>query len=126
MQVGAIEKAMEKVSIEPFTLSLSGLGNFRRRGRDLYWIGVDKCTELTSLYKQLSKELTAFGFEIETREYKPHLTIGREIVMERNFDKEVFSEGLLPISMEVSKISLMKSERINGILKYVEVSSKEL
>jgi 2'-5' RNA ligase len=124
--LAAVKGVMDRISADPFTITIAGLGKFKRRGGDIYWLGIDRTKELTDLYSQISSELYSLGFDIEKREYKPHLTLGREVILQRNFDEKTFSEKLSPISMEVSRISLMKSERINGKLTYTEIYYKQL
>jgi 2'-5' RNA ligase len=124
-KISSVKQAMNKVSAEPFRLTLGGLGKFRRNGGDIYWIGVDQSTNLSKVYNQLFGELTKAGFAIEKRDFKPHLTLGRKVILRGNFDKNQFSRTISPMSMEVDKISLMKSERINGRLAYTEIYAKE-
>ncbi|NLP31304.1 MAG: RNA 2',3'-cyclic phosphodiesterase [Clostridiales bacterium] len=126
MNLEAVKNAMDKVSVDPFNITISGLGKFRRRGGDIYWLGIDKSDKLNNLYNQISSELYNLGFDIEKREYKPHLTLGREVILQRNFNEIEFNENLSPITMDISRISLMKSERINGKLTYTEIYFKEL
>jgi RNA 2',3'-cyclic 3'-phosphodiesterase len=122
----AVKSAMNRVSGEPFRLSLSGFGKFKRNGRDIHWAGVDKSEALLSIQKQLSFELEKSGFQLENREYSPHLTLGREISL-MDPSKNIYES--LPAErqeMTVSRLSLMKSERINGKLAYSEIYGKDL
>jgi 2'-5' RNA ligase len=66
------------------------------------------------------------GFNIEIREFKPHLTLGREIVVDDGFDREMFLKNIPKIDVKINKISLMKSEKINGKLTYTEIYKKQL
>lgn len=125
-RVEGIKQAMGKVTVEKFAFSMSGLGHFKRNGGDIYWIGVDKDHTLAALHCQLCRGLIQAGFTIEKREFKPHLTLGREIRLTDSFNKEAFSKTLQPVSLDVDKISLMKSERINGKLTYTEIYAKAL
>lgn len=125
-KVSAIRQAMDALNANSFTLSVRGIGKFRRDGGDIYWFGIDKNQQLVELQKQLSRQLSNMGFMLESREYKPHLTLGREIILDEDFDELEFSKTIVPISMNVLKISLMKSERINGKLTYTEIYTKQL
>lgn len=125
-RIDYIKRAMDKVSVEKFKLTMGGLGNFRREGGDIYWIGVDKNPALEAIHRQLCADLTESGFCIEKRDFKPHLTIGRQIRMQDNFNKQEFIKTITSFNMNVDKISLMKSERINGKLTYTEVYGKSL
>lgn len=125
-KINKVKQAMDRISVEPFDLALDEFGNFQRLGGDIYWIGVEQNTNLFAIYSLLCRELNRGGFAIENRNFKPHLTLGREVMLDRNFDKSEFSREIPSITMEVSKISLMKSERINGKLTYTEIYGKEL
>lgn len=124
--IAAIQQAMDKAAVEKFKLSMSGLGSFKRSGGDLYWLGVDKNPTLAALHSRLSRGLREAGFTVERREFQPHLTLAREIRLKDSFNQEAFSKTVPSLSLEVDKISLMKSERINGKLTYTEVYAKNL
>jgi 2'-5' RNA ligase len=124
-KISSVKQAMNRVSAEPFRLTLGGLGKFHRRGGDIYWIGVEHNISLTKVYNQLCGELAGAGFAVEKRGFKPHLTLGRKVILNDSFDKNQFSMTIPPMSMEVVRISLMKSERINEKLTYTEIYTKE-
>lgn len=113
------KQAMNSVMAGPFELALSGFGNFS----NTYWVGIDKNDPLIRIQADLSAELKKFGFQIENREYKPHLTLCREATFESTFNKADFSGSIEPMRMTVDRISLMKSERVNGRMVYTEMYS---
>lgn len=125
-QVEQAKQAMDQVAAQPFVLYFGGVGTFRRDGGDIYWVGVDKNPLLTDLYQQLVLALTKQGFSLENREYRPHLTLGRQIRMEPEFDQEKFARSIPRMSCTVSSISLMNSERVNGKLTYTEIYRRVL
>lgn len=124
--VSAVKEAMLRVRRLPFVLKIGKLGKFGRGGKDIYWLGVDRCLALEETQKELSAALRNKGFAIEQREYRPHLTLGREAVLLNNFDKDAFEKSLGTITQEVRTIDLMKSERIGGRLTYTKVYSVAL
>ncbi|HBS93496.1 MAG TPA: hypothetical protein DEA85_05705, partial [Firmicutes bacterium] len=79
-----------------------------------------------NIYAQLSESLSQKGFVLERRPYKPHLTLGRELVLKEEINPREFQKTIEPMRLEVAKISLMQSERIAGRLKYTEIYSREL
>lgn len=121
-----IEKAIDAVSAQPFTLSIGGFGKFRRNGGDIYWAGVKPSNELQHVYRQLYTALTAADFKLENREYRPHLTLGREVTLPDGWDKKDTDSALQDVSMPVTAIHLMKSERFGGKLTYTSIYKKEL
>ena len=97
------------------------MGRFHRDGGDTYWVGIEKSPALSTLANNLSAVLRSAGFKMEDREYKPHITIGREVTANRKIEFAVPAN-----SMPVNRISLMKSERIGGRLTYTEIYAKQL
>lgn len=120
-RVVEVKKAMSAIDAEPFTLTLGKPGVFKRSGGDIYWIGVEKNPKLENLHKQLSDALRGRGFLLENRDYKPHITLGREVSL-----KQPPEFANMPLSMTVSRVSLMKSERIQGKLVYTEIFAKNM
>ncbi|HHV12776.1 MAG TPA: RNA 2',3'-cyclic phosphodiesterase [Clostridiales bacterium] len=119
---GAMRRAVEKSKVHGFFLELKGLGRFKRREGDIYWIGVERNETLWRLQKELVKELKEAGFfDIDDMAYTPHMTIGRRIQLKETFRPREFGETLPVIGMRVARLSLMKSERINGKLIYTEI-----
>lgn len=123
----AMEHAVSTTAAAPFQLTIRGLGEFKRKEGDICWIGVDRETTLWSLQKELVKELKEAGFfDIDDREYKPHLTLGRRVIIRDSSRLKELEAGIKPMQMEVGRISLMKSERIQGKLVYTEIFSVKL
>jgi 2'-5' RNA ligase len=123
----AMNRAVEKANTGSFPLSIRGVGKFKRREGDIYWIGVQKDPKLLRLQKELVKELKEEGFfDIDDQEYRPHLTLGRRVILGKEFNEKEFEASIEPMTMEVAKISLMKSERLQGKLTYTEIYRVDL
>jgi len=76
------------------------------------WIGcTDQSGELGILKSVLDKELQSFGFEIEQRPFKPHITLGRVKESRRNRDLISLIENLTfePHESSVTDVVVMKS-----------------
>lgn len=118
----AMQRAVKKAGAESFDLSIRGFGSFTRREGDIYWVGIEKEKTLWRVQKELVRELKEEGFfDIDDREYKPHLTLGRRVRVHPDFDSRQFEASIQPMEMEVTGLSLMKSERIEGKLTYTEI-----
>lgn len=117
----AAARVMGEAASEPFTLTLSGCGRFRRAGGDIVWAGLAENRALSDYAERLADGLRRDGFTVEYRKFSPHITLGREVVTSGplRFD-------INPLSMECRRISLMKSERINGRQIYTEIRAKNL
>lgn len=121
-----IREAMDEVNVESFSLAMQDFGKFKTGGGDIYWLGFEENESLKRLYRQLWKALDKRGFDVEEREYTPHLTLGRQVILPKDFNTQQFRDTVPKQEVMVKKISLMKSERINGILTYTEIQDKEL
>lgn len=116
-KLAAIRGAIDRCACPTFEMAVSGAGRFG----SLYWVGIENNPKLKALAEKLQNDLRSSGFDIEDRAFKPHITIARQV------------EASMPVSvnikrtaMTVSRISLMKSERINGKLTYTEVYGRGL
>ncbi|HNX29306.1 MAG TPA: RNA 2',3'-cyclic phosphodiesterase [Syntrophomonadaceae bacterium] len=125
-KINLIEQAMNEVKAVSFKMSLRGFGCFRRKEGDIYWIGINQNEKLNDIYQQLHMQLTRAGFVLENRPFKPHLTVGRRIVTGPSFDANAFDQLIPPMNMDISKISLMKSEQIDGKLTYTEIYARNI
>ncbi len=114
----AIRSAMAKASPKPFTLTLSHFGRFKNTGGDIVWAGLREDSALSDYVERLYFALRGENFRLDERGFKPHITLGREVVLNAPLDIPVN-----PLSMECRKISLMKSERLGGRICYTEVDS---
>lgn len=121
-----IKQAMNNVVASSFTLSLKDLGRFPRQDGDIYWIGVGESKILLNIYEQLYSSLVTNGFALEKRKFKPHLTIGRKVIIKKELASMDFGITIGTMNIDVTKISLMKSERIKGKLVYTPLYSREL
>ncbi len=118
----AMQRAVDKAKAKGFDLTLQGFGSFSRREGDIYWVGVLREEILWRLQKELVRELKEEGFyDLDDREYKPHLTLGRRVRVNPGFDSRQFEAALQPMALAVTELSLMKSERVEGKLTYTEI-----
>lgn len=70
--------ALGTVSMEPFDLTLKGVGFFPPRGRtETLWVGVDKSEPLAMLRTKVEAALARAGIEREQRKFSPHVVIAR-------------------------------------------------
>jgi len=76
---------------------------------------------LKTIRRRIVNILFSEGVRFDNKPFNPHITLGREIKHE--------SPIVIPkqeIVFPVNRISLMKSERIGGILTYTEIFGKDL
>ena len=77
----AIQRAVDESGVEPFECTIKGLGVFPALDYiSVVWAGVRKdggAEALTQLQDAVETELTALGFDDESHEFTPHVTLGR-------------------------------------------------
>ncbi|EPY2277803.1 RNA 2',3'-cyclic phosphodiesterase [Clostridium sporogenes] len=113
-ELSLLTNILYKLQNPPKELITSYIGSFKRRDKEIIWLGIEENKELITLQRNLRNLLINNGFKIENRKYKPHITIGREIVTKGPIDKNIFSTIKIPIA----SIALMESKRFNGQLVY--------
>jgi 2'-5' RNA ligase len=114
-----VKRIMDSVPFKKFDIIADRIGRFRRKGGDIWWAGIRDNIQLNGLHRELCKKLKDSGFDIDTRDHEPHITIGREIrTNERPGDIEPFGET-------VNRVELMRSDRIDGKLVYSCIHAKE-
>lgn len=126
-----LDKSVEEIcsSTSAFSLRLDKVGMFS--GRDVIrtlWMGVGgDLPALNSLYDGIEQEAKAMGFPLEGRKFKPHITLGQDIIFDRSFEevKELAGDPKLP-PIIVNKIYLFKSEQIGPRRVYTKVSEYNL
>ena len=102
----------ERVSFSP-----SG-GNEQAKSIATWWAGGQESKPLLKLQRDLNDKLVAAGFNLESRKYSPHITLGREVMT------DVKPWPIEPFGETVRQIDLMKSERIQGKLTYTAIYHK--
>lgn len=115
------QQALHQLSGPSFAMTVEGVGRFRRDGGDILWAGVRKNPDLSALALRVQQAFSQKGFSLEKRPFAAHLTLGRQVLLPERFDLKAFSKTLPASSMQVERVSLMKSERINGRLTYTEM-----
>jgi len=112
-------------TIKPFNLNIKDIGIFE--GRDsirVLWLGLGGDTEeLVLLHERIDEILTPIGFIPEKRPYRPHITIGQDIVFECDFQQIRDSIGEFNLDpVVVNRLYLFKSEQIANKRVYTKVS----
>ncbi len=125
-QVQKALQVLDAVQAVCFLLQVRGLGRFQRPEGAIYWAGIEKNPALFALQKQLTEKLRNSGFVLESRPFRPHLTLGRKVILEPEFLQSDWEHALAPVQQKVAALYLMKSERINGQLLYTPIGQKQL
>jgi 2'-5' RNA ligase len=113
-----IEDAMRQAAADskPFSMTTGKAGTFGRGDSSVLWLGIDGgAGELRELQARLEKALGEKEFAPEGREFRAHITLGRDVKMAGNA-----GEIELPkVNLNVTGITLMESKQALGILEYL-------
>ncbi|MDR2662823.1 MAG: RNA 2',3'-cyclic phosphodiesterase [Treponema sp.] len=114
-----IKGIMDSITVPPFEARFSRAGFFRRAHKELWWLGPDPeesrgktgprdrsgLLPLQEIQRRLTADLGAAGFSIDTRPFRAHITLGREI---RSGPALPFTVDA--VTIPVKRISLVLSE----------------
>lgn len=108
----------------PFTIRFHELGAFPRPNRArILWLGVDEGAErMIQLAAIAEGAARAVGFEPESREFKPHLTLSR-IEPPVSVSALIASKPRLDARMTVDSVILYRSRLGGGPARYEEVAT---
>ena len=123
-----ISEALKKrlSSYPPFYITIAHVGCFpdKRRPR-VIWVGIEESASLINLYKDITDEMSRFGYQKEERNFTAHLTIGR---IKSNKNIHALFERFDEISttnfsdFSVQHVTLMKSELNSSGAKYCSLA----
>ncbi|MFH5882188.1 RNA 2',3'-cyclic phosphodiesterase [Liberiplasma polymorphum] len=109
-----------------FNIKIGDLGSYNIRGKQLFWIDVTEGKKaLQKLYNKVEQALVFEEFKADQRKYNPHVTIAREVVLNNHLN----TSKRLPVYKEpinVNKITIFESHRVNGLLTYTPLYECEL
>jgi RNA 2',3'-cyclic 3'-phosphodiesterase len=117
-------------AMQPFNLGINGIGLFpNERHPRVLWVGLGGEVEtLERLQEQLDERLAGIGFEIEEKDFQPHLTVGRIRSNKNLRELLVKSAGytLPSLSFVVQEIVLMKSDLLPAGACYSELAKARM
>lgn len=119
-----IKKVMDELEFEAFTLSVTKIGYFKRQEGNIFWLGTEDNKTLININNKLHQSLINNGFELEDREYKPHITLGRKVILKDGFNTNELDDVVEKIKIDINKVDLMKSEFMDGKLIHSVVYSR--
>lgn len=104
-------------SCAPIPLQLGQAGRFGA----LWWAGLQNSAPLQALAQSAQNALRAEGFVLENRSFVPHITLARQVSAPTPLRLAVPSA-----SCTAGRVSLMRSDRVNGVLRYTEIYAPSL
>ena len=109
-------EAISGVEYRPFALTLRGLGAFG----DLWWIGIEPSPALSNDVRALRHALAEAGIPFDRKRFSPHITLVRRAVPG---PRGMPGIEVPPVSAEIHRLSLMRSDRGRGGMIYTEVGA---
>jgi len=108
----------------PFKMSITRFGGFPGlRSPRVLFVGLSENEELSKLHAEIQEQLSALGFQTDSRKFIPHVTIGR-------VKKKFGIKDTLPLpektAFEIRKIGVIKSELNKGGSVYTPVELFDL
>lgn len=110
--VPAIEDAICSVPYSPLTLTIGGIGNFGH----LLYVGMEDNPGLRKYVSMLRQALDEHGIDYDRKKFKAHITIARKVE-----SKGAFHLHVKTAEVTVNGVSLMRSDRVNGGMRYTEI-----
>lgn len=114
--VSAIKEMISQIDISELNIEVSSIKVFK----SYLILKVDKNDRLLGIQKKISDELIKQGFNIDRKEFFPHITIVREVKNVNEKDLDSLNKNIKMMS-KVSKIELFESKRVNGQLIYISL-----
>ncbi len=112
-----IQNILEARFAQPLELRFSQTGSFRGDGGETFWAGLSENPALEELALAIRGDLVRAGFPIDAKQrYVAHVTLGREMAF-----REPPAPRFEVFDARAGRISLMKSERVQGVLTYTEI-----
>ena len=110
-------EAMENVSFQPFSVTMDRVGSFD----EIWWAGFTESEEMNHLAGKLRRALAEAGVPYDRKKFKAHVTVLRKPRYDRQGRKIPVS--FEPETMQVDRISLMRSVRGKNGMIYTELGA---
>ena len=126
----AVDAAVKGADVEPFEASFEGLGVFPSLDYiSVVWLGVDAGSEaLTDLHRALEIETSELGYDEESHEFTPHVTLARmdHAAAKEDVQRYVREEHPEVGTIEVEELRLKESTLTSDGPEYETVERFEL
>lgn len=105
----------------PFSISLNEWGTFGKQDQPrVLWAGVSAEQGLYDLQKMVCDACRSVGFELDTRPYRPHITLAKKWKGNGKLDKSALGTEIESASWQVKDIVLYQTH-LRGTPKYEPV-----
>lgn len=113
---------LENIHFDPFELTLDGTGIFPVRQGAILFAAVKECEKLLELQRTIVSLLKRENFQVDSKRFKPHITLGRAKSVSIDEFNSFLSEGvfLSGRSFSVERFSLYSSQLTSDGAVYCE------
>lgn len=118
------------------TLNINKLGIFgSETSPRIFWAGIEESTHLQVIRKKVFSACELAGFQLETRPFRPHITLARKWIGEHPFQNEMLKlwEELQPTPLSFDAVDVVlyqthlnKTPKYEAIKTYPLTSTKTL
>lgn len=109
-RVGDILAAMDCCGAASFPIGIGRFGVFQNAGGSVVWRGIEDSGELKRLQRELAQQLRMRDFKVERREFRPHLTMARRVILKEGVRLDDLSNRAEPLVFTADRMTLMRSE----------------
>ena len=109
---------LESLRVPELRLQASYISSFKKEDKEVVWMGFESNPALNQLHAFLVKQLKGSGFQPAEHHFKPHITLGRQVILIGNLDAMVIA----PLYIKPYSIALMESKKVAGKLVYESVA----
>ncbi len=118
-ELGSIIYSLKKVNLPKFSYKTAKLNSFKgRNNHRLVNFLIEDNPQLMELHFNVIKALKQAGVKISSENFTPHITLGRKVDIDVASLQKIEAKSL---EILASRISVMESKRVDGVLVYVEL-----
>ena len=110
---------MDEIDFKPFHMRMEHI----ERYRDLYTVAFSVNNELQAYVRRLRRALGDGGVPFDRKKFYPHVTMVRKASCKE--DRPMLPDDLPDMDIEISRVSLMRSEQGKNGMVYTELGGLE-
>ena len=111
---------LEEIRFKPFHMRMNRIEKYR----DLYTVAFSVNNELDAYVRRIRRALGDGGVPFDRKKFYPHVTMVRKASCKT--DHPNLPEGLSDMDIEVSRVSLMRSEQGKNGMIYTEIGGLDI
>ena len=125
-RIREIIRLMDDCPSRSIPITIGHMGRFKRREGDVLWRQVEADKSLFQLQKTLAHGLRSLGLPLEDREFVPHLTLARRVVLKDGIKLRDLSAQMPDLAYMAHNMTLMQSKQMNRRTTYIPLHCSAL